>query len=253
MDTSVLVFLWGPPVPWCPHGLPCPLGFPKQPVQIGWCRAASGHDTAAAVPILIFLLLTPRLAITQAAPLGATFGDRRVLTAACVALPAGSSAVAAAQGSSTVPSRKPAEGRAGPCGSENASGDMDSHDYATESGVSRSPGETCTSACLSTLVNASVCLGGEGWGCTKLAAVPAWSLLNGQHSLVLRDFTLQSTSTCWFMLLCGVWCWGALGCWWDCGESWRGISDPLSACGEERQDPAVLFPAKVHPMTYGRM
>ncbi|KAK2537869.1 Rph3a [Columba livia] len=52
----------------------------------------------------------------------------------------GSSAVAAARGSSTVPSRKPAEGRAGPCGSENASGDMDSHDYATESGVSRSPG-----------------------------------------------------------------------------------------------------------------
>nr|XP_021139995.1 rabphilin-3A [Columba livia] len=45
-----------------------------------------------------------------------------------------------ARGSSTVPGRKPAEGRAGPCGSENASGDMDSHDYATESGVSRSPG-----------------------------------------------------------------------------------------------------------------
>lgn len=74
MDTSVLVFLWGPPVPWCPHGLPCPLGFPKQPVQVGWRRAASGRDAAAAVPILIFLPLTPRLAITQAAPLGATLG-----------------------------------------------------------------------------------------------------------------------------------------------------------------------------------
>ncbi|OPJ74973.1 rabphilin-3A isoform A [Patagioenas fasciata monilis] len=52
----------------------------------------------------------------------------------------GSSAVAAARGSSTVPGRKPAEGRAGPCGSENTSGDTDSHDYTTESGVSRSPG-----------------------------------------------------------------------------------------------------------------
>ncbi|KAM6246686.1 rabphilin-3A isoform 1-T1 [Porphyrio hochstetteri] len=52
----------------------------------------------------------------------------------------GSDAMAAAQSSYPAPSRKPAEGRPGPCGSEHAGGDADSRDYATESGVSRSPG-----------------------------------------------------------------------------------------------------------------
>ncbi|CAM9551070.1 unnamed protein product [Bubo scandiacus] len=52
----------------------------------------------------------------------------------------GSDVTAAAQGSSAVPGRRPAEGRPGPCGSEHAGGDTDSRDYAAESGVSRSPG-----------------------------------------------------------------------------------------------------------------
>ncbi|XP_010184777.1 PREDICTED: rabphilin-3A-like, partial [Mesitornis unicolor] len=51
--------------------------------------------------------------------------------------PDGSEAMAAAaRGSHAAPGRKPAEGRAGPCGD----GDTDSRDYAQESGVSRSPG-----------------------------------------------------------------------------------------------------------------
>ncbi|XP_027570681.1 rabphilin-3A isoform X4 [Pipra filicauda] len=37
-------------------------------------------------------------------------------------------------------SRRPAEGRAGPCGSEDTGGDTESRDYGAESGVSRSPG-----------------------------------------------------------------------------------------------------------------
>ncbi|KAJ7421769.1 Double C2-like domain-containing protein beta [Pitangus sulphuratus] len=36
-------------------------------------------------------------------------------------------------------SRRPAEGRAGPCGSEDTGGDTESRDYGAESGVSRSP------------------------------------------------------------------------------------------------------------------
>ncbi|NXM13824.1 RP3A protein, partial [Ploceus nigricollis] len=52
-------------------------------------------------------------------------------------LPAGTDATAAARGS-----RKAAEGRPGPCGSEDTGGDSDSRDYAAESGVSRSPGES---------------------------------------------------------------------------------------------------------------
>ncbi|XP_069726981.1 rabphilin-3A [Phaenicophaeus curvirostris] len=48
----------------------------------------------------------------------------------------GSNATAAARGSHAAPSRKPAEGRQGPCGSE----DADGHDYNAESGVSRGPG-----------------------------------------------------------------------------------------------------------------
>ncbi|XP_038008812.1 rabphilin-3A [Motacilla alba alba] len=50
-------------------------------------------------------------------------------------LPAGTDGTAAARGS-----RKAAEGRPGPCGSEDTAGDSDSRDYAAESGVSRSPG-----------------------------------------------------------------------------------------------------------------
>ena len=62
--------------------------------------------------------------------------------------------MAAARGSYMAPGRKPAEGRPGPCGSEHAGGDADSRDYAAESGVSRSPGESCASACLCTLLHA---------------------------------------------------------------------------------------------------
>ncbi|XP_064025158.1 rabphilin-3A isoform X4 [Pogoniulus pusillus] len=51
----------------------------------------------------------------------------------------GSDVTAAARGSSAVPGRKPAEGRADPCGSEVTDGGTDSRDYAAESGVSRSP------------------------------------------------------------------------------------------------------------------
>lgn len=75
------------------------------------------------------------------------------LTAAFIALPTGSDVTAAARGSYAAPGRKSAEGRPGLCGSEHASGDADSHDYAAESGVSRSPGESCTSACLCTLLH----------------------------------------------------------------------------------------------------
>ncbi|TRZ23177.1 hypothetical protein HGM15179_004031, partial [Zosterops borbonicus] len=39
-------------------------------------------------------------------------------------------------------SRKAAEGRPGPCGSEDTAGDSDSRDYPADSGVSRSPGES---------------------------------------------------------------------------------------------------------------
>ncbi|XP_076208948.1 rabphilin-3A isoform X1 [Aptenodytes patagonicus] len=52
----------------------------------------------------------------------------------------GSDVMAAARGSYAAPGHKLAEGRPGLCGSEHASGDADSHDYAAESGVSRSPG-----------------------------------------------------------------------------------------------------------------
>ncbi|XP_032561910.1 rabphilin-3A isoform X2 [Chiroxiphia lanceolata] len=49
-----------------------------------------------------------------------------------------------AEGSDTTASprgsRRPAEGRAGPCGSEDTGGDTESRDYGAESGVSRSPG-----------------------------------------------------------------------------------------------------------------
>ncbi|XP_010172953.2 rabphilin-3A, partial [Antrostomus carolinensis] len=54
-----------------------------------------------------------------------------------------SDVTAAARGSHAMPGRKPGEGRPGPCGSEHSGGDTDSHDAAAESGVSRSPGETC--------------------------------------------------------------------------------------------------------------
>ncbi|XP_071428448.1 rabphilin-3A isoform X2 [Pithys albifrons albifrons] len=47
----------------------------------------------------------------------------------------GSDATAGPRGS-----RKPAEGRPGPCGSEDSTGDTESRNYGTESGVSRSPG-----------------------------------------------------------------------------------------------------------------
>ncbi|KAL2298386.1 hypothetical protein Nmel_015380 [Mimus melanotis] len=47
----------------------------------------------------------------------------------------GTDATAAARGS-----RKAAEARPGPCGSEDSAGDGDNRDYAAESGVSRSPG-----------------------------------------------------------------------------------------------------------------
>ncbi|KAM8993219.1 rabphilin-3A isoform 2-T2 [Ara ararauna] len=52
----------------------------------------------------------------------------------------GSDATAAARGSYAAPGRKAAEGRQGPCGSESTGGDIDSRDYAAESGVNRSPG-----------------------------------------------------------------------------------------------------------------
>ncbi|NWR30024.1 RP3A protein, partial [Tachuris rubrigastra] len=57
--------------------------------------------------------------------------------------PAGSDTTASPRGS-----RKPAEGRAGPCGSEDTGGDTESRDYGAESGVSRSPGENCAPAPL---------------------------------------------------------------------------------------------------------
>ncbi|XP_068767207.1 rabphilin-3A isoform X2 [Struthio camelus] len=47
---------------------------------------------------------------------------------------------AAAQGSYPAPSRKPAEARMGPCGSEHAGGDAENRDFSAESAVSRSPG-----------------------------------------------------------------------------------------------------------------
>ncbi|NXN78689.1 RP3A protein, partial [Bombycilla garrulus] len=50
-------------------------------------------------------------------------------------LPAGPDAAATARGS-----RKAAEGRPGPCGSEDSAGDSDGRDHTAESGVSRSPG-----------------------------------------------------------------------------------------------------------------
>ncbi|KAM6297825.1 rabphilin-3A [Aegotheles albertisi] len=53
----------------------------------------------------------------------------------------GSEGPGTTRGSQAVPGRKPAEGRPGPCGSENTGGDSDSRDRAAaESGVSRSPG-----------------------------------------------------------------------------------------------------------------
>lgn len=53
-----------------------------------------------------------------------------------IPLPAGPDASAAARGS-----RKAAETRPGPCGSEGSAGDSDSRDVTAESGPSRSPGE----------------------------------------------------------------------------------------------------------------
>ncbi|KAM4648693.1 rabphilin-3A [Amazona ochrocephala] len=52
----------------------------------------------------------------------------------------GSDVTAAARGSYAAPGRKAAEGRQGPCGSEGTGGDIDSRDYAAESGANRSPG-----------------------------------------------------------------------------------------------------------------
>lgn len=212
MDASVLVFPWGSPAYWCPCGLLCPLGFPNQLVQVGWCRATSGSDAAVAVPILIFLPLAPRLAITQEAPLGATSGDRWVLTAACIALPAGSSAMAAARGSSTVPGRKPAEGRAGPCSSENAGGDTDSHDYAAESGVSRSPGETCTCACSCMLVHTCECFcvfGRRGLGvhkagsCTRVVSAQRAALVGAEGFHIAEHQRLLVYAAGWGLVLGG--------------------------------------------------
>ncbi|XP_039580754.1 rabphilin-3A isoform X2 [Passer montanus] len=53
----------------------------------------------------------------------------------------GTDGTAAARGS-----RKAAEGRPGPCGSEDSAGDSDSRDHAAESGASRSPGVKRTSS-----------------------------------------------------------------------------------------------------------
>ncbi|NWU20492.1 RP3A protein, partial [Dyaphorophyia castanea] len=64
-------------------------------------------------------------------------GGRSLFQPHCsfIPLPAGTEATAAARGS-----RRAAEGRPGPCGSEDTGGDSDGRDYAAESGVSRSPG-----------------------------------------------------------------------------------------------------------------
>lgn len=83
-----------------------------------------------AAPI-VPLLLAPRPGGTQGWRL--LFQPHRSF----IPLPAGPDATAAARGS-----RKAAEGRPGPCGSEDTAGDSDSRDYTADSGVSRSPGES---------------------------------------------------------------------------------------------------------------
>ncbi|KFV77338.1 Rabphilin-3A [Dryobates pubescens] len=57
----------------------------------------------------------------------------------CLVSKGSSSGPLGARGSSVVPGRKPAEGRADPGGGEVAEGGTDGRDYAAESGVSRSP------------------------------------------------------------------------------------------------------------------
>lgn len=101
------------------------------------------------------------------------------LTAALIPLPAGSDPTAAARGNYMAPGRKPAEGRLGLGGSEYAGGDTDGRDHAAESGVSRSPGESCASTCSCTLshAHARFCMRGRrGLGGTKPAAVRGLSL-----------------------------------------------------------------------------
>lgn len=139
------------------------------------------------------------------------------LTAAFIALPTGSDTTAAARGSSATPGRKLAEGRPGPCGSEHAGGDADSRDYAAESGVSRSPGESCASACLD---------GRRGLGGVKLV-------------------TLQGCFP-----QCSMGTGGEV--WGDGAEVWRGIPVPSPVSRQERQDPVLLFFAMGHPVACGR-
>lgn len=129
------------------------------------------------------------------------------LTAALIPLPAGSDPTAAARGNYMAPGRKPAEGRLGPGGSEYAGGDTDGRDHAAESGVSRSPGESCASTCSCTLLHAwKERVGGHKAG-SRTRVISAWcAVLNdaeGFHAAEHRCL-LPVPLVCCFILLCGV-------------------------------------------------
>lgn len=148
MDASVLVCLSCPPVsPWCASSF----GPPQPP-----CVGSVGQSTLCPAGWLVVCDAAKRWGGcpsgcthpppplppptsgghplgASSCPLGHGWWPHKGTSLTPVLLaPTGSEATAAAR------VRKPAEARTGPCGSE----DTDGRDYATESGATRSPGES---------------------------------------------------------------------------------------------------------------